>query len=310
MRGIAWRSGAPRAGRPPGNGELGFRRGCDQLRARDRRVALDGAHDVGGRRPDEVPTLVEPGRCPGAAGQRQARTPGRPSVPPSRIAAAISRAAASVAAISTSKVRSGGRAATSTAPAVGCSRLGPVSGVSPPLSTRRCSRSRPPRGTSAASARLRARRREHGQLEPCPSRSARRSASAIAAPRCSSPRKTIGATSTAPMRGWAPRWRPRSIRATARARGEIRRRSCGGLVQRGYGRGGRGRATCGRAPDRTWRRSRRGPRRRGPRRRWGRRAARVGADQTPTLRSDADGHARAHPLTDPLGERRRALGTP
>ena len=58
----------------------------------------------------------------------------RPSSPPSRIRAAIARASSSVAggASSTLNATSGGRAATSTAPAVGCSRGGPKSGASSP----------------------------------------------------------------------------------------------------------------------------------------------------------------------------------
>ena len=73
-----------------------------------------------------------------ATGRSPARRAG-PRSPPSRIRAAIARASSSVAggASSTLKATSGGRAATSTAPAVGCSCAGPevraqLAGLDPP----------------------------------------------------------------------------------------------------------------------------------------------------------------------------------
>ena len=63
-----------------------------------------------------------------------ARSPGSPSRPPSRIAAAISRAVPKWlgGASSTLNATSGGRAATSVTPALGCGRRGPKSGVNSP----------------------------------------------------------------------------------------------------------------------------------------------------------------------------------
>ena len=67
-----------------------------------------------------------------------ARTPGMV-----RTSAAISRAFSSGASISTLKAASGGRAATSVAPAVGCDG-GPKSGVPSPPGRRNAARVRPP----------------------------------------------------------------------------------------------------------------------------------------------------------------------
>ena len=81
----------------------------DHDRQRHRQVVLDVRRDLG-----------DPAR---ASHSPIARTPPSPSAPPSRIRAAISRASSTVAggASSTLNAMSGGRAATSTAPAVECS---------------------------------------------------------------------------------------------------------------------------------------------------------------------------------------------
>ncbi len=165
-------------------------------------------------------TLVETcAIAPWAVSSRpSARTPGSPSEPPSRMSAAIARASASVAGGASSKLKatSGGRAATRTAPAVGCGRGGPKSGVSSPSAIRRRSSARPPRRRNA---RVRPPAsnpyKKTGSPTSSPSRSATASASAHATPRRASSRKTTGATSSAPTCGWMPRSVLRSIRATA-----------------------------------------------------------------------------------------------
>ena len=69
-----------------------------------------------------------------------ARRPGSPAEPPSRMARATARASSPVACGPSSRLKatSGGRAATRTAPAVGCMRSGPKSGRRP--SAIRCAR--------------------------------------------------------------------------------------------------------------------------------------------------------------------------
>src|SRR5271166_360461 len=80
-----------------------------------------------------------------------ARTPGRPSRPPSRISAATARASATLAgpASCTLNATSGSRAPRSVAPAVGCSRGGPKSGRSRPSAIRSARPRTPPRRSSA-----------------------------------------------------------------------------------------------------------------------------------------------------------------
>src|SRR5919199_6464709 len=98
-------------------------------------------------------TFIETWATPPRAARLRpiARRPGRPSRPLSRIRAAIALASSSVAggASSTLKAMSGGRAATSVAPAVGCGRGGPKSGWSSPSAMRRASAAGPPRRSSA-----------------------------------------------------------------------------------------------------------------------------------------------------------------
>ena len=211
-------SGAPRSGTSAGkdsNARAG--RGRDELGAGDGRVALDRADDVAGRGGREVLDVgrdLDDARARSAAGRARARRAG-PRRPRgcARRSPSPSRAAASS---STLNAASGGRAATSTAPAVGCSCAGPASGASSPLSMRAWSACGPPRGAPRACARPRARRRGRPAARArAPSRSASTSASAIAAPRSAASRYTIGATSIAPTRGCAPSWRVRSMRATA-----------------------------------------------------------------------------------------------
>ena len=116
--------------------------------------------------------LVETCTIPARASSRpSARTPG--SV---RTSAAISLAVSSGASISTLKAASGGRAATSVAPAVGCRR------AARRRAGARVDAGRPAQLGARAAARELAVEVD-GELQLVPSRSARISASAIAAPR-------------------------------------------------------------------------------------------------------------------------------
>ena len=89
------------------------RDGGEHVGRRDRAVVLDVRRDL-----DDVAALEV---------QAERAHAGQPSSPPSRIAAAIARASSSVAGGASSRLKaiSGGRAATSVAPAVGCSAGGP-----------------------------------------------------------------------------------------------------------------------------------------------------------------------------------------
>ena len=83
-----------------------------------------------------------------------ARSPGRPSGPPSRRRAAMSRAVCPSAGGASSRLKatSGARAATSVAPALGWGRRGPKSGRSSPARRRSASPARPPRRELGAGA--------------------------------------------------------------------------------------------------------------------------------------------------------------
>ena len=155
-----------------------------------------------------------------ATGRSRAGRAG-PRLPPSRMAAAIARASSSVAggASSTLNATSGGRAATSAAPAVGCEPGGPKSGRSSPVgharararpgrrgAARRACGRRPARrtGRRAARARWPSSVGEHERLGHRRAALLRRRGS------------TIGATSIAPdVRVDAARGSRRSIGATA-----------------------------------------------------------------------------------------------
>ena len=131
------------------------RRAAPGRRARPRRRAR------GARRPPAAPPAAAPRgprRCRRPARRRRARRasarsragPAAPASPPSRMArgdaprVVCGRAAAPSSRL---KATSGGRAATSTAPAVGCMRAGPKSGVRPSAHPLREAR-RPRRGAA------------------------------------------------------------------------------------------------------------------------------------------------------------------
>ena len=183
-----------------------------------------------------IETCATPPRC--GSSSPIARTPGSPSSPPSRISAAIRRASSSVAggASSTLKATSGGRAATSTAPArrVRARRAEVRRQLAGRDAARRARRAR--RGAARrACGRRRARRRGRpAGPSSWPSRSATTSASAHAAPRRASSRWTTGTTSIAPTCGCEPAWRAqvdpldrgaRALEQRGRERAGLRRRA-------------------------------------------------------------------------------------
>ena len=143
-RSISCRCGVEARHRDVGGevGERRLRRAGDELGAGHRRVAADGGdHLRPGSSPGGPRCWSSPGRRPTARAARRARA--RTAAPPPRprgSAAAMRFGVASVAggSSSTLKATSGGRAATSVAPAVGCARGAARSpGRAPPAPRRR-----------------------------------------------------------------------------------------------------------------------------------------------------------------------------
>ncbi len=175
-------------------------RETDQLGARERRErahaprSTSASGNSSGRS-----TFIETCATPPRRATPIARRPGIPRSPPSRTAAAIVRASCTVAGGASWRLKatSGSRAATSVAPALGCSRGGPKSGrsgVAPDsldarslirrrkrakvhrgAARRGCARKRDPRRSAP-------RRGRPAPRAPLPMRSATTSASAHAAP--------------------------------------------------------------------------------------------------------------------------------
>src|SRR5262245_47669342 len=146
-----------------------------------------------------------------------ARTPAKPP-PRSRTRAAISRAASSGPRRLTLNAISGLRTPTSTPPADSDSCRGPNSGAISPASTRRCSSRGPPRRKNAGPRpSQRSPYRNTGSESSSPTRRPSSRAASRAASAPSGTSGTRGTTSAAPIRGWAPSCRRRSMRSAAHA---------------------------------------------------------------------------------------------